>query len=205
MAQQTRGDQLQVELDALKAQLAEKDTLLASPQSEILRLTAELESVKHEIKAAESVTVDQQAIVVELKDQQAELQARLLEAQQLAETRQAAVDTLERENAELRARLEAPPAVEPLTVPGRQLSFATETELAPPATKLRRKSIPADDLEIINGIGPVFAKKLIRGGVRTFQQLAGATPDQLEAIIKAPEWRTPDYAFWIKQAKKLAK
>jgi len=91
------------------------------------------------------------------------------------------------------------------TAPAQQLSFVTETAPAQPAAKPKQKAVPADDLEIINGIGPVFARKLKRGGVRTFKQLAEAAPDQLAAIIKASEWRTPDYASWIKQAKHLAR
>ena len=142
---------------------------------------------------------------------QQEWQSKFEAADKLAAERQAEIEqinarlqTIQEQATARRAQLEAQQAAEPLTAPAQQLSFVTETPPTQPAAKSKEKAVPADDLEIINGIGLVFAKKLKRGGVRTFKQLAQAEPDQLAAIVKAPEWRTPDYASWIEQAKQLA-
>jgi len=59
------------------------------------------------------------------------------------------------------------------------------------------------ELERIKGIGPIFARKLSTSQIYTVSQLAHSTPDTLEAIVKAPPWRRPDYAHWIQQAQVL--
>lgn len=60
-------------------------------------------------------------------------------------------------------------------------------------------------LQDIRGIGLVYAMRLNRAGVRTLEDLAGATPEKLDSIINAPKWRRPDYEDWIGQAVKLVK
>jgi predicted flap endonuclease-1-like 5' DNA nuclease len=61
----------------------------------------------------------------------------------------------------------------------------------------------ADDLRKIEGIGPKIASVLQVGGIRTFAELAGATPDEIDAILEAEDPRlarlaTPD--SWPEQA-----
>lgn len=63
---------------------------------------------------------------------------------------------------------------------------------------------PGDDLTRLVGIGPAFAGKLAAGGVATFAALAASTPDALAELVQAPDWRRPDYANWIEQARALA-
>jgi predicted flap endonuclease-1-like 5' DNA nuclease len=59
-----------------------------------------------------------------------------------------------------------------------------------------------DDFEPFNGIGAVFEERLYEAGIYTYEQLAGATVEQLAEICHAPEMNMPDYADWIAQAKK---
>jgi predicted alpha/beta hydrolase family esterase len=40
--------------------------------------------------------------------------------------------------------------------------------------------------------------------VTTYAALAASTPETLAAIVQAPDWRRPDYASWIDQARALA-
>ncbi len=61
----------------------------------------------------------------------------------------------------------------------------------------------AKDLQIINGIGPTYARTLFDGGITSIEQLAGSSADALVNIVEAPAWRA-DYAGWIAQAKQLA-
>jgi len=61
-----------------------------------------------------------------------------------------------------------------------------------------------DDLTRLAGIGPTFAGRLSAAGVTTYTALAASTPDALAAIVQAPDWRRPDYASWIDQARALA-
>jgi predicted flap endonuclease-1-like 5' DNA nuclease len=60
----------------------------------------------------------------------------------------------------------------------------------------------ADDLEIINGIGPVFARRLQGAGVRTFSDLLAASPERLLEIVQSsPGLADPD--SWREQAARL--
>lgn len=65
---------------------------------------------------------------------------------------------------------------------------------------------PADDLTVIDGIGPAFAEDLQRIGIQHFSQLAEQDPDSLaEALnvrVTAERIRRDQ---WIEQAKALAK
>ncbi len=68
-------------------------------------------------------------------------------------------------------------------------------------------SLPQGDmarLQGIKGVGVVYAVRLGQNGITNVGDLASATPDQLDAIIKAPRWRKPNYAEWITQAKRVA-
>lgn len=59
-----------------------------------------------------------------------------------------------------------------------------------------------DNLEAINGIGPVFARRLREEGVIRFDQLAALTPERIRAII-APirSGHMIDAERWIAEAR----
>jgi predicted flap endonuclease-1-like 5' DNA nuclease len=63
---------------------------------------------------------------------------------------------------------------------------------------------PADDLILIDGIGPVFAARLREHGILTFARLAGTGEATLAEIIQAPTWRRPNFAAWIDEAAQRA-
>lgn len=63
---------------------------------------------------------------------------------------------------------------------------------------------PPDDFEPFEGIGEVYEGRLYDAGICTYRALANATVEQLADICKAPEWRRPDYANWIAQARRLS-
>lgn len=67
-----------------------------------------------------------------------------------------------------------------------------------------RSVIIRDPLEKINGIGPVFARKLNAAQVNTFADLANLTPQRIYEIIQPQSWQKIEPADWIVQAKTLA-
>lgn len=79
--------------------------------------------------------------------------------------------------------------------PTARVDLPPETPAAGPA---------GDDLTRLVGIGPAFAGRLAAGGITTFATLAASTPDALAELVQAPDWRRPDYANWIEQARALA-
>ena len=60
---------------------------------------------------------------------------------------------------------------------------------------------PTDDLTRVNGIGPVYAKRLTEIGIASFAELAAADPADLVSRADLPEERLAD---WISQAGELA-
>lgn len=62
---------------------------------------------------------------------------------------------------------------------------------------------PPDDLEVLAGIGQVYERRLVEGGICTYRALATATEEELDTIIRPQGTTRPDYASWIAQAKAL--
>lgn len=61
-----------------------------------------------------------------------------------------------------------------------------------------------DKLERVKGIGAVFAGKLKKAGVNTFEDLSNLTPEQVEAIIQPEEWQKIEAEEWITEAAAFA-
>lgn len=59
----------------------------------------------------------------------------------------------------------------------------------------------ADDLTLLEGIGPTYAARLREHGVTTFAILAETDEAALAEMIQAPDWRRPSFADWIAQAR----
>lgn len=70
--------------------------------------------------------------------------------------------------------------------------------------RLRLRQAHPDPLIDINGIGPVYQKKLFDAGIYTFEQIASMTPDQIAAIIQPEEWQHVDFNRWIAEAAQFA-
>jgi nucleotidyltransferase/DNA polymerase involved in DNA repair len=60
-------------------------------------------------------------------------------------------------------------------------------------------------LESVKGIGTAYASRLRAAGIQSIRDLANTTPGHLETIIKAPKWRQPDYANWIRYARMMVR
>ncbi len=78
----------------------------------------------------------------------------------------------------------------------RLISIAAPREPEPPTFRV----VPPhtdDDLTTINGIGPVFAARLVQGGIRTYADLAQADPARVAEIAGVAETRA---AEWIDRA-----
>lgn len=93
------------------------------------------------------------------------------------------------------AAVELPETVAELPdLPSRLPEEAVEA-LAPTAAAL------IDDLTRIEGIGPVYNRRLQAGGIPTFAALAGADPVRLAEIIQPQSWQRLNYEDWIEQAR----
>ena len=60
----------------------------------------------------------------------------------------------------------------------------------------------ADNLEVIVGIGPTYARRLQRAGIKTFGQLAALSADEVREKIDIQPWQG-EVESWIEQARAL--
>ncbi len=61
-----------------------------------------------------------------------------------------------------------------------------------------------EDLTLIKGIGPAYAKKLQAGGIKTLADLSQATPEKLSDILQIKKWQNSNLVAWVEQANELA-
>ena len=73
-----------------------------------------------------------------------------------------------------------------------------------PARRAVPSSAAADDLELINGIGPTYARRLREAGIKTYVELTQQTPERLREITGLKTWQAADPTNWITEAHQLA-
>jgi predicted flap endonuclease-1-like 5' DNA nuclease len=76
-------------------------------------------------------------------------------------------------------------------------------ELEDELARLRAKP-KVDNLELINGIGKVFAKKLNEAGIFTFEELARTAPDRIRDIIQPKSWQLIEPEKWVLESAEFA-
>jgi predicted flap endonuclease-1-like 5' DNA nuclease len=102
----------------------------------------------------------------------------------------------------------AAPKVEEKAAPPPAAEVKPAPSKAKPAASPKAASAPAkaDDLKVIEGIGPKMEKALNAAGISTFAQLAAASEDQINAAIVAAGMRfAPSVPTWAEQASYAAK
>ena len=77
---------------------------------------------------------------------------------------------------------------------------------APKAEKAPKTSNKADDLTLIEGVGPKAAEALVASGIDTFAKLAKASADDVKTILDASESKVQhlDPTTWAQQAQLAA-
>ncbi len=57
-----------------------------------------------------------------------------------------------------------------------------------------------DPLEKIEGIGQIYQTKLYESGIKTFAQLAAASPSRITEVVEPQNWQTIDIMKWRREA-----
>jgi len=91
----------------------------------------------------------------------------------------------------------SPPLAEPVPGPIELPAYVAAEE--PPVPALASPPAP-DDLSRIEGIGPKVAQLLAAADIRTFAQLAAATPEQLRELLQQARLRFMNPETWPEQA-----
>jgi predicted flap endonuclease-1-like 5' DNA nuclease len=83
--------------------------------------------------------------------------------------------------------------------------IAVANDLVRQQNKSRKGDSPQeDDLEVIDGIGPVFEKRFYEAGIYTFKQLAELSPERIREIVKVKGWQKIEPEKWIAEAREYA-
>lgn len=98
----------------------------------------------------------------------------------------------------------APKPEEPPAAAAAAPATPGEPEAAPAPAESPEVPPAADDLKVIEGIGPKIAAVLNQAGVTTFARLSTLTPDQIREILQAADLRLADPATWPEQARLAA-
>ncbi len=84
-----------------------------------------------------------------------------------------------------------------------RIEAGIQEDLAAKVKEPLERPAAADDLKRIEGIGPKFSAVLQAAGIMTYDQLAAATPDELEQILEEEDprlSRLADPTSWPEQA-----
>ena len=83
----------------------------------------------------------------------------------------------------------------------RFISVATSREPEPPTFRTSAQSSAPTGIDVIDGIGPVFAVRLKSAGIDNAAKLAGASPDR---VAEAAGVRAARARSWIDQAQSIS-
>ena len=206
-------EQAQLEIERLRASqttsTAESgriDTMRRDVTEMEERLEAAEEQLLHEQNRVVAAEVKLQNMADKLTDERLRAQSVEQELDQLRDGKAAAnaariraeMEAQRLEIAELRHKLAA------------QTSPATESmfvEMERPSDEALARIVTGgepDKLQMINGIGNVFAKRLNDAGIFTFADMARVTPEKVIEIVKARPWQAADVEMWLEQARQFA-
>lgn len=79
----------------------------------------------------------------------------------------------------------------------RLISVATSREPQPPTFRTAASATAVPQVDEVDGIGPVFAKRLVEAGIKDLPTLAQASPDSVAEAAGVSAGRARD---WIDQA-----
>jgi predicted flap endonuclease-1-like 5' DNA nuclease len=125
---------------------------------------------------------------VQCQEKLASVEAELASSRRELRALEEKAGQLELEKAELETRL---------------VQLQQEPVLSRTQSVVTQPPIP-DNLEEINGIGPVIAKRLNQNGIYTFEQLADQTPETLRSMLGDVIQRLSDESSLIEQARQFA-
>lgn len=86
----------------------------------------------------------------------------------------------------------------------RTVAEPVAAEEAPPTPTAAPVEVQADDLTVIEGIGPKINQLLSDAGIQTYAQLAATQVETLRSILESAGLRFIDPESWIEQASLLS-
>lgn len=204
------------ELEGLRLMAEEK---LGTVEAEIGRLTSDVQLLEAEVALQQDKAEQMAHIAARLPEMEQKLVAA--EAAQMAleaemDTAVTQLEQAELANAEQSARIASLQQQLTATATLSQQLVIAEEKLQTADTHLQTLQDRMEDVEtklnysgknqlqLIRGIGPAYARRLNEFGIRTFAELADCEAEQVATIIKKKEWQAVNIQDWLDEAKALA-
>ncbi len=217
------NDGLRVELETCRTEMERLRTELSAASSLAQQRAGELATLQAALANAQA-SLQQAGRQIEDRDNRLATMAATETATRTArETDVAEIERLrealahaEETIAELRSAQPAVPqqtllGAVPVSITARLVDDDVQAELAQLRAQLAEeqrahallRGAQRDPLIDINGIGPVYEKRLNEAGIQTFAELAALTPERVHAIIHPESWQHIDPEAWINEARLL--
>lgn len=209
-------DQYRTETARLQNDLTATANLAQQRADELAALKSELATLKNALDSAHASLVQVQQQVSERDARIATLEAVHQSDRAEIERLQTALQHTEQNAAQAHADWHATPEPAlPQTPVAATFATArlTEDDVATELARLRAeleeerrihsllRGSRRDPLIDINGIGPVYEKRLNEAGIWTFAELAALTPERVRAIINPEKWQLVEAEKWIEEAR----
>lgn len=183
-----------------ESQLMEAE--IAMQQDKVAELSAALQDVQHhssELEQKASAVAVQYAALEAEKDLAL---TQLQEAELAAAEQNAQIAALQQQlNDSATVNQELVAAKEKLQTADKHIQRLQDT-VEDVQTKMNYSG--KNELQLIRGIGPAYARRLNDFGINSFSDLAKCQPDQVATIIKKKNWQAVDIQDWIDEARALA-
>ncbi|MEM7116256.1 MAG: helix-hairpin-helix domain-containing protein [Chloroflexota bacterium] len=201
------------ELAQIKGTLAQQHDKLTAQKSEAVRLTQEKKEVSDSLVAAEVQIGKLTSLAGLLREQEtatAKLQTELQQAHEATAAAKSEQQMVQNEVLGLRRRVsEGQQLRKRLTAVSQELTAAKE-EIDTLKDKLVAQNHikhsvlhDKDNLTIIRGIGPAYARRLNAAGVNSLIDLAKMTPERVGEIVGVQNWQSRNVQAWIDEAQSL--
>lgn len=189
LALEHERDELRAKIEASESQLASEATARIAADQQADTLRSELDKLRLEVGGLHNRVT----MIPTLENNVSSWEQRYQSEAQLRTQLDGAVRERDTEISTLRERiatLEAEHSTRTATLRSQLELFGTPTR--------------ADNLEDINGIGKVFARKLNAAGVMTFEDLARMPVERIREIIQPKTWQKIEPEAWVVEAATLA-
>jgi predicted flap endonuclease-1-like 5' DNA nuclease len=209
----------QARLEEMEGLRLEAEEQLQTAVSENNRLLGDVQLMEGEIvtleaKVEQAAQTQPMAAEIEQKVMAAEAQLAMLEAEKDAakvQLEQAELTNVE-QNAKIAGLLkqiqDTEALQEQLTAANEKLETADnhiqtlQSKMDDVQTKMNYSG--KSQLQLIQGIGPTYGRRLNEFGIQTFADLAECDAEQIADIIKKKKWQAVNIGDWIDEARALA-
>ena len=194
------------ELAGLRLMTEEK---LRAAEAENGRLTSEVQLLEAEVALQEEKAAKLALVVSQISDLEQKLAVAGANLTALEAEKDTAVVQLQQAELSLAEQSAKIATLQQQLAVAEEKLQTTDTHLDNLQTKMddvqtKMSYSGKNQLQLIRGIGPTYARRLNEFGIHNFADLAECDVEQVAAILKLKSWQAPNVQDWLEEAKALA-